>query len=94
SGAYRIELLSGSNWLPWKRRMLAILRDSGLDGYATEEAAQEAWDDGDAKTRMRIELTVGDSEMVHLTGAETARQMWEQLSQVKEARGRPGILAS
>ncbi|KZV82010.1 hypothetical protein EXIGLDRAFT_627646, partial [Exidia glandulosa HHB12029] len=92
-GAYRIEMLSGGNWLPWKRRMMAILRDSDLDKYAAEEAARDAWDAGDAKARTRIELAVGDSEMVHLTGAKTARQMWDQLSQVKEARGRLGVLA-
>ncbi|EJD34165.1 hypothetical protein AURDEDRAFT_76417, partial [Auricularia subglabra TFB-10046 SS5] len=112
SGGYRIEMLSGSNWLPWKRRMLAIMRDSDLEMYIKEGAerpkttattdttakdaelaAQKAWDIGDSKARTRIELSVGDSEMVHLTGAETAREMWEQLIQVKEARGRSGILA-
>ncbi|KZV90258.1 hypothetical protein EXIGLDRAFT_617254, partial [Exidia glandulosa HHB12029] len=95
SGGYRIEMLSGDNWLPWKRRMLAILRDSDLEVYvaAIEEAALQDWKSGDSKTRTRIELAVGDSEMVHLSGAKTAREMWEQLTQIKEARGRSGILA-
>ena len=33
SGSYHIELLQGDNWLPWKQRMLAILRDQGLKKY-------------------------------------------------------------
>ena len=37
SGSYRIELLKGDNWVPWKRRMLAILRDQGLEKYVRKE---------------------------------------------------------
>jgi hypothetical protein len=33
SGSYRIELLKGNNWMLWKRRMLAMLRDLGLETY-------------------------------------------------------------
>ena len=32
--------------------------------------------------------------MIHLSGANTARDMWNQLTMVKEARGRLGILAT
>ena len=38
SGSYRIELLKGDNWMPWKRRMLAILRDQGLEKYVKKTA--------------------------------------------------------
>jgi transposase InsO family protein len=110
SGTYRMELLNGSNWMPWKRRMLAVLRDLQLESYIeegskpvtpsdiskpTEEEIKliKAWKDGDAKARTRIELAIGDSEMVHIIGAETAQQMWKQLSLVKESRGKLGILA-
>ena len=41
----------------------------------------------DAKARTRIELAVGDSEMIHLLGATTAKAMWDQLRTVKETRG-------
>ena len=38
SGTYRIELLGSNNWMPWKRRMLAILRDLGLEEYIEKDA--------------------------------------------------------
>ena len=36
-GSYCIELLQGDNWLPWKQRMLAILRDQGLKKYVEKD---------------------------------------------------------
>src|ERR1700735_3251782 len=99
-GSYRIELLKGDNWESWKRRMLAMLRDQGLEKYiekgagmpkpkkqgepsAEETEAINKWNDGDAKARTRIELSIGDAEMIQLSGAVTARDMWSQLSMVK-----------
>jgi hypothetical protein len=111
SGSYRIEMLKGNNWMPWKRRMMAVLRDQQLDSYIEtdakppvyadpakpEDAEKEAikkWREGDAKARTRIELAIGDSEMVHIIGATTASEMWKQLTLVKESRGRLGILTT
>ena len=111
SGSYRIELLNNDNWMPWKQRMLAILRDQGLEKYIAKTAetpkpidaakpikeemdAIVKWQEGDAKARTRIELSIGDSEMIHLSGATMACQMWSQLSMVKESRGCLGILAT
>jgi hypothetical protein len=37
-GSYRIELLKADNWMPWKRRILAILRDLGLEKYIDKAA--------------------------------------------------------
>jgi len=110
-GSYRIEMLKAMNWMPWKRRMLAVLRDLGLESYIAkdaappgfndpqtptkdEEVASKKWREGDAKARTRIELVVGDTEMVHLSGADTAKEMWDQLCMVKEAKGRIGVLAT
>ncbi|CAA7258939.1 unnamed protein product [Cyclocybe aegerita] len=61
---------------------------------SAEAAALKKWKAGDAKARCRIELAISDSEMVHVMGAETARQMWEQLTTVKESKGRLGVLAT
>ena len=52
-----------------------------------ETEAINRWNEGDAKTHTRIELAVGDSEIIYLSGALTAREMWSQLSMVKEAKG-------
>ena len=111
SGSYRIKLLKSDNWMPWKRRMLAILRDQGLEKYVEKTAelpkakelaeptkeeteAIDKWREGDAKARTRIELSIGESEMIHLSGAVTARDMWNQLSLVKESRGCLRVLAT
>ena len=88
SGSYRIELLGANNWMLWKRRILAILRDQNLEEYVekdskrpvakdprnpTEEEvkAEKIWKTGDAKARTRIELAIGDAEMIHISGATT-----------------------
>ena len=48
----------------------------------------------DAKARTRIELALGDAEMIHISGAVTAQEMWDQLTTVKEYRGCLGVLAT
>src|SRR5271154_4859471 len=110
-GGYRIELLRGNNWMPWKRCMLAILRDLNLEEYIEKDSTSpvaidpakptdvekgliKTWEKGDAKARTRIELAIGDAEMIHISGANTAKEMWEQLKTVKESRGCLGILAT
>jgi hypothetical protein len=39
SGTYRMEMLKSSNWMPWKRCMLAVLRDLGLEKYIAKDAS-------------------------------------------------------
>ncbi|KAJ3521915.1 hypothetical protein NMY22_g12109 [Coprinellus aureogranulatus] len=106
SGAYRLEPLNATNWMPWKRRMEAVLREQDLHKYITEAGgkaekarpsdkdAAAAWDKGESKARTRLELAIGDSEMAHIIGTKTALEIWERLCQVKEAKGRLGILAT
>jgi len=64
------------------------------DPTKEETDALDKWMEGDAKARTRIELSIGDSEMIHICGASTAKGMWSQLSMVKESKGRLGILAT
>ena len=106
-----MEMLKSSNWMPWKRRMLVVLRDLGLEKYIAKDASvpgeakkgepteaekelQRKWHEGDAKARTWIELAISDTEMIHISGATTTREMWEQLTMVKESKGRLGILAT
>ena len=110
SVSYRIELLKSDNWMPWKRRMLAILRDQGLKKYVEKTAASptprklaeptteetvaiDKWKEGDAKACTRIELSIRDSKIIHLSGTVTACDTWNQLSLVKESQGHLGVLA-
>jgi hypothetical protein len=106
-----MEMLKGTNWMPWKRRMLAVLRDLELDKYIANDAVEpraakpteptdaektavQKWRSGDAKARTRIELAISDLEMIHISGAQTAKDMWKQLTLVKESKGKLGILAT
>ena len=59
-----------------------------------ETEAKDKWREGDAKARTRIELAIGDTEMIHISGATTAREMWDQLTTVKESKGQLGVLAT
>ncbi|TFK17727.1 hypothetical protein FA15DRAFT_547051, partial [Coprinopsis marcescibilis] len=53
----------------------------------------DTWRTGESKARTRLELAIGDTEMVHILGAATAAEIWERLCQLKETKGRLGILA-
>ena len=89
--------------------MQAILRDLGIEEFIEEDSTppvaktppteadirlQKKWKTGDAKAQTQIKLAIGDAEMIHISGATMAREMWKQLKMVKESRGRLGILAT
>ncbi|KZO92961.1 hypothetical protein CALVIDRAFT_486725, partial [Calocera viscosa TUFC12733] len=109
SSLLRIKLLNADNWYAWKRCMQALLRERGLLSYvdgttkrpvsatdnptSAEQIAMMDWDAVHMRAQNQIELSVGDPDMVHLIGAETAGQMWSQLIRVKEMRGELGIMA-
>jgi hypothetical protein len=58
-----------------------------------ERKKMERWAELDGKAQTQIELTLSDSQMVHIAGAKTAAEMWSQLKQVKERGGKLGILS-
>ena len=106
SGSYCIEPWNSSNWLVWKRKMTAILCNLKLEdlivkgipqpmdagkSMAAEAMVIAGMTEKDAKARTQIELAVGDSEMIHLLGATTAKAMWDQLWTIKETQGRLSI---
>src|SRR5258708_36980825 len=109
SGSYQIEPLNSQNWLVWKCKMQAILHDIGLEDLILkgppkvadekrmtdeEKQVRAEWMMKDSKARTQIELAVGDSKMIHLLGADTAKMMWDQLRTIKESCRKLGILAA
>ena len=54
---------------------------------ASEIEAKNKWAEGDGKACTQIELSIGNAEMIHISGAITASQMWDQLCMVKESKG-------
>ena len=100
---YRMDMLKSSNWMPWQRRMLAVLRQLGLNKYIwqrrdnrQEIEAEKKWSVRDAKAQ--IDFAMGDAEMIHISGAMTAREMsrWKLLIMVEKSEdGLPvGTLAT
>lgn len=59
-----------------------------------EEKAIDTWQEQDAKVRSIIVLNISDSEMVHITGAKTASEMWSNLKMVKESSSGLGKLTA
>jgi hypothetical protein len=59
-----------------------------------ETNEMDKWQEGDARTRTRIKLAIGDTEMIHISGASTAHEMWDQLTTVKESKGHLEVLAT
>ena len=85
------------------------LRDLGIEEFIEENLTppvaksppteadirlQKEWKTGDAKAWTWIELAIRDVEMIHISGTTMAREMWKQLTMVKESRGCLGILAT
>ena len=58
-----------------------------------EEAKVTTWEEGDSQAQTQLELTLSDAQMVHIAGAKSAEEMWKQLTLVKEAWGRLGMLS-
>ena len=58
-----------------------------------ELEAKKKWEEGDGKAHTWIELSIGNAEMIHISGTITASQtLWEQLCMVKESKGQLGVL--
>jgi ribosomal protein L12E/L44/L45/RPP1/RPP2 len=88
----RVQLMSADNWLAWKRKIMAILRDLDLESVLTdsglphatvaasptdaEKKAIDEWKKKDSRAKTRIELAVGDSEMSMI---HLLGAMWDQL---------------
>ena len=54
---------------------------------AEEIEVKKKWTEGDGKACTWIELSIGNAKMIHISGAITAAQMWDQLCMVKESKG-------
>ena len=80
SSFYRIKPLGQDNWLAWKRRIQAVLRERKLighiDGTISEpprtDAGYRVWKEDDEKTQTQLELSMEDEELDNLTGDNAA----------------------
>ena len=51
------------------------------------------WEEGDLRARTQLELTLSDTQTVHIEAVKSAEEMWMQLMLVKEEQCRLGILS-
>ncbi|KAG2073919.1 hypothetical protein BDR04DRAFT_1009203 [Suillus decipiens] len=93
SSLYWIKHLNDSNWLGWKHQVKAIMFEKGIEGYVEGTVPKPTqgdtdiakWEMQDCKVQTVIELSIYDSQMIHLAGATMAKEMWDQLKIVKES---------
>ena len=99
SSFYWIKPLGQDNWLAWKHRIQAVLRECKLIGHINgtisepprTNAGYRVWKEDDEKTQTQLELSMEDKELDNLTG-DNAAEMWANLCNVKESKGKMGIL--
>ena len=99
SSFYWIKLLGQDNWLAWKCHIQAVLRECKLIGHmdgtilepAQTNAGYQVWKEDDEKAQTQLELSMEDEELDNLTG-DNAAKMWANLCNVKESKGKMGIL--
>ncbi|KAF8285294.1 hypothetical protein DL93DRAFT_2034789, partial [Clavulina sp. PMI_390] len=88
----RMPVLTADNWQSWKTRFESLAVLQGVDKHLTDDPPtetdkQEAWKIKDKQCMSLLNLSVGDSEMPHIMGLETAKAMWTSLKDVKEPKG-------
>src|ERR1700733_3534973 len=106
---FKIQELNATNWLAWKRRTMAVLRERELLGYVDgtitkadstppltdeEKEALATWMKKDGLAQNQIILTIAEEEMVHITQANTAKEMWDALKMVHEPRGGASVISA
>ena len=91
---YNIEKLNKTNWSSWKMRMEAIFFDRELDGIVdgTEEKpddpeALKKWKRKNGNALSQITLCVADSEINHIKQFKTAKEAWDKLTMINQAKG-------
>lgn len=88
SSIYCIQQLTGvENYSTWKVKMLDILTDMGLYGYAlgnvtrpADQALQPDWDKKDRQALSAIRLQVGDDPLIYICDATTSSSAWTTLA--------------
>lgn len=89
----------------WKKKLLTLVEGPEMSirvcpvqtretATPEEQTKITKWEEANGQAWTIIELSIGDKEMIHISGASTAKEMWDQLKLVKEACGWIGILAA
>lgn len=88
----KIHPLEKDNFDTWKIQACALLTRNDEWGYvsgtiARSETNHVAWGAADAKAMANIILTISPSELKHIKGCKTSKEMWEKLESIYESQG-------
>ena len=68
-----------NNWVPWKRRISAILRDLGLEEYIEKDSKYPVARDpaklNEEEEKLQKQWCIRDAEMIHISGAVMAQEL-------------------
>lgn len=86
---YTVTKLNNENYQVWKYKLKLLLLKEGLWDQVssvapTEAIAAAAWKTKDDKARATIGLNVGDSQLIHIRKARTAKEVWDSLKNYHE----------
>lgn len=101
SSNVRIELLNKENFDTWKIQMEALLVKNDAWSYVSGEtvkpevvAGDEAsatrlkkWETADRKAKSDIILSISPTELKHVKGCETSREVWDKLASIYQSKG-------
>ncbi|KAG2339641.1 hypothetical protein BDR05DRAFT_848555, partial [Suillus weaverae] len=99
--SYKIEPLKEKNWSGWKARMMGLLKLHGVsvhvDGTTIKPDPSKAdelvlWNKLDQVVQTLIMNSITDEQMVHVTEAATAKQMWTNLMSIHQVQGQQSVV--
>jgi len=102
--SHSIEKLDGSmatgksNYVPWRFRVLRILKEKGLASAVVDMAADGADSSSNTATTERVNdqaftiicLNIDDSQIPHIQSASNAKEAWDALAKVHQGIGANG----
>ncbi len=89
SSATKIEKLNDSNYHFWKQKIVLLLALKDLDDLIeedppTEKTEHATWTKKDRKARAVIGLSLSDEHLEHVRDMDSAKKMWEAITNVFE----------
>jgi hypothetical protein len=97
----KVDPLKEGNWLAWKTRIIRILKLHKVYDYVEGKVPKpendnelEKWEKKDLVAQTLIQINVSDDQIIHVTEAQNASEMWSNLRSIHEIRGQTSITAA
>lgn len=101
--SYKIKPLKDKNWSGWKARMMGLLKLHGVsdhvDGTTVKQDLNNAeelvsWNKLDQVAQTLIMNSITDEQMVHVTEAAMAEEMWNNLKSIHQVQGQQSVVVA